>query len=50
MKKNKTLGWLSQLPKENQMDIIDMAVKQRRHVKQVYDKEESVRIEKRSND
>lgn len=47
LKKNKTLGWLSQLPKENQVEIIDMAVRQRRQVKKIYDEEETSRVNHR---
>ena len=32
MKKNKTLSWLSEIPQKNQLEVIDLAVKERRHV------------------
>ena len=47
LKKNKTMKWLSQLPSEKQTAVIDMAVKQRRQVKQTYNQEHTARIEHR---
>lgn len=47
LKKNKTMKWLSQLPNEKQTAVIDMAVKQRRQVKQTYNEEQTARVEHR---
>lgn len=47
LKKNKTMKWLSHLSNETQTAVIDMAVKQRRHVKQTYDEEQTARAEHR---
>ena len=47
LKKNKTMKWLSDLPSETQTAVIDMAVKQRRQVKQTYDERQTARAEHR---
>lgn len=47
LKRNKTVKWLSELSKEKQIAVIDMAVKNRRIVKQTYDEEESARAKQR---
>ena len=46
LKKNKTMMWLSHLPSEKQT-AVDMAVKQRRQVKQTYNEEQTARAEHR---
>ena len=47
LKKNKMMKWLSDLPNEMQTAVIDMAVKQRRQVKQTYNEEQTTRAEHR---
>ena len=47
LKKNKTMKWLSHLPSEKQTAVIDMAVKQRRQVKQTYNEEQTARAKHR---
>ena len=47
LKKNMTMKWLSHLPSEKQTAVIDMAVKQRRQVKQTYNEEQTARAEHR---
>lgn len=47
LKKNKTIKWLSELPGEKQASVIDMAVKNRREVRQAYVEEQSARAEHR---
>ena len=49
VKRNKTLQWLSNLPKEEQIAVVDMAVKQRRHVTKQYKDEERERSEHRKH-
>ena len=39
--------WLSELPGEQQTAVIDLAVKQRRQVKQMYNEEQTARVEHR---
>lgn len=46
-KKNKTMKWLSELPGDQQTAVIDLAVKQRRQVKQTYNEEQTARVEHR---
>ena len=46
-KKNKTLKWLSDLPDEEQLAVVDLAVQQRRQVTREYKKEEQLRAEQR---
>ena len=41
------MNWLSHLPSEKQTAVIDMAVKQRRQVKQTYNEEQTTRAEHR---
>ena len=47
VKKNRTMTWLSHLPAEKQAAVIDMAVKQRRQVKQICNDEHTARVEHR---
>ena len=47
LKRNKTMKWLAELPKDRQTDIIDLAVKQRREVQKTYSKEQAARSEHR---
>lgn len=47
LKSNKTMKWLSELPKNLQEDIVDLAVKQRREVHQTYINEKKARSEHR---
>ena len=46
-KKNKTLKWLSDLPDEEQLAVVDLDVQQRRQVTREYKKEEQLRAEQR---
>lgn len=47
VKKNKTLKWLSNLQENNQSAIVNLAVKQRRHVYKEYRNEEKMRAQQR---
>lgn len=47
VKKNKTLKWLSDLPKDEQSAIVDLAVKQRRFVSKECQDEEKMRSQQR---
>ena len=46
-KKNKTLKWLSNLSEQDQLAVVDLAVKKRQQVHKEYQDEEKLRSEQR---